>query len=492
MRELLKAALKTASGSMGSMLLGIIAMKIMAIVLGPSGVGLYSLLRQARDVLGRVGSLGGQMAVVQGLATRKGQMRDEYLVTTFWIFVLGALVIVAVLVSLAPWIAFLVFGNDDAESIKLVRWLALPSVLGVCLAYINGVLNGFRAIGRLALLQILGSSTTAVLAYPVSRLVETGYAIAFIGLMSVSQAVALAWGVRFAMREGWFTPLLQNLYVTLHLDALRHFFSIAGATFGAGLATTGTVLAIRALIVHHNGLAGAGLFDAAWTLSVTYVMLVLTSFGTYYLPTLSQAMNLEDRLLLIRQVMRLSTILIVPLITGVVVLKPLVIRVLYSDEFTPSLEIIRWMLIGDYFKVAAWVVTMPVLAYANMWVFLWAELLWSIGYLSFAALAIFVFDSMEGVGLAFLLIYIIYFGFYLCYVWMRYRLSFTKRMMLVWSLGLTLIVLASWHMWANTQVDWGAASVWLFAAVCFSWLSAKGGVVQELNILLRRVGGKSG
>ena len=41
--------------------------------------------------------------------------------------------------------------------------------------------------------------------------------------------------------------------------------------------------------------------------------------------------------------------LIVPLVVTTIVLKPAVVRLLYSPAFLPALEIMRWMLIGDYF-----------------------------------------------------------------------------------------------------------------------------------------------
>jgi len=76
MRELVKAVLKTGSGSGISLLLGVITMKVMAVVLGPSGVGLYSLLRQNMFSTISLGTLGGTVALIQGLASLKGQTRD--------------------------------------------------------------------------------------------------------------------------------------------------------------------------------------------------------------------------------------------------------------------------------------------------------------------------------------------------------------------------------------------------------------------------------
>ena len=190
---------------------------------------------------------------------------------------------------------------------------------------------------------------------------------------------------------------------------------------------------------------------------------------------------------LVQRVARLAILLMVPAMTSVIVLKPLVITILYSSEFAPSLEIIRWMLIGDYFKVAAWVFAIPALAYANMRVLFWAEMLWYGGFIAFAALALFGFSSMQGIGVGFLLMYAVLLAYYLHYVRSRHQLPLSRGMTVPWLVGLALIIGASWHTWSDTQVNWFASPLWIGAAVSFSWLSLNRNERREtLRMLLRR------
>ncbi len=307
MRNLLKATLKTGGASAGNLLLGAITMKVIAVILGPTGIGLYTLIRQTAEFSRRLGTVGGEAALVQGLASRKGEMQEKYLITTFWIFVLGALSIIVGLLVFAPWISLFVFDRGDQQTINLIRALSLPAALSVVATYLGGVINGFRAIGLLALLQVLGAAAMALLAYPVSRLVEVGYPTAFIVMVSAPLVVDIALGTWSAVRAGWLTPLFRDPRSYLDLDSFRHFFSLAGAMLIVGLLAEGMGLALRSLVVHYDGLHGAGVFAVAWSLSMTYVMLVLSSFGTYYLPTLSQTEEPSERVTLIRQVLRLTT-----------------------------------------------------------------------------------------------------------------------------------------------------------------------------------------
>jgi len=73
MRELLKAFLKTTSGTIGSLLLGTVSVKITAAMLGPSGIGLLSLLRQIHATTLVVATLSGQTVLVQSGAALAGR-----------------------------------------------------------------------------------------------------------------------------------------------------------------------------------------------------------------------------------------------------------------------------------------------------------------------------------------------------------------------------------------------------------------------------------
>ena len=488
MIEILRAVMKTVSGTLLSLVLRIIAVKIIAVMLGPSGVGLFSVLRQIRDVSSGLGTVGGQTALVQGLASREDQARDDYLVTAFWIFTAGALLTAGVLVVFAPFLSTLVFGARNESNIALTRGLAVPVALGVLVSYLSGVMNGFRAVGRLAVVQVIGAVVMVAAAYPVSLLVADGHPIAFVVMMAASQLLAAVFGLWVAVKQGWLKPLFSRSRARVDPEAFRHFSSFAGTTLFTVLAMTGAILAVRSLVLRQDGLAAAGVFDAAWTLSMVYVMLLMSSFSAYYLPTLSRTEDPAERVLLMQRILRLSVLALVPMITAVVVLKPLIIESLYSGEFLPALETIRWMLIGDYFKVGGWILSMPVLAYADMRIFFFTETLWSVGFVTLSALAVFGFDSLEGIGVGFLVLYGLYMVYYFGYSRARHGFRMSALDRITWAVGLLLIVAVSWYTWSDTEVYWLSAGVWVCAACGFSILFLSGSERRKgLSLLKSRM-----
>ena len=489
MREVLRAVFKTGSGSAISMLLNVVSSKIIAVITGPFGIGFYSMIQQLVRTASTAGAIGGGgVALTQGVACRKNQARDDFIVAVFWIFTIGAFLTSLALLFFAPWIALFAFGVNDEATVWLVRWLALPVALMIALTYLNGVLNGFREIGRLALIQITGSGVTAILSYPVSILVDTGYFVAFIGMMTISISAQIIVGLIKAYRQKYLHPIILNGFrLQIRRDAANSFFQIAGTLFFTSIFSSVILLVVRALIVQYNSLADAGIFNVAWVICMGYPIIILGSFGTYYFPTLSKATKQHERLILITDVFRLSTLLIVPLLIIMIVLKPLIIDIFYSEEFYNSLTIMRWMLIGIYFKTATWVFAMPMLAFADMKIYFWTENFWFAGFLGFSLLAVVTFSNLEIIGLGFLVLYAIYLIYTIHYTHSRHGFTLNKRWIIIWVNGLILIIVASILTWSETRIDVPMTIIWVAVSISFLLLSITKQERRHLwDIVIRR------
>ena len=93
MRELIRAVFKTGIGSSASMILSALSSKIMAVVSGPFGIGLYSLIQQLTQTVSASSLAGGGKTVMaQGIACREGKDRDDFIQTAFWLLVVGSII----------------------------------------------------------------------------------------------------------------------------------------------------------------------------------------------------------------------------------------------------------------------------------------------------------------------------------------------------------------------------------------------------------------
>ncbi|HEX8173192.1 MAG TPA: oligosaccharide flippase family protein [Thermoanaerobaculia bacterium] len=476
MRELLAAIAKTAGGSAAAMLAAAVAVKIIAVVAGTEGVGLFSILRQAQQTAVLLALLNGQNALVQGIASRADeQERRTYINTAMGIVAILTAIVVGVL-AVAP--ALLLRGLRVEAGVA--RVLALSVACGALSGFAAGILTGHRLIGRAAAVTVVNYVLVAAFALPAARAALRGHAAAFSWQLAAgtAAAAAFAWTAVVAAR---LTRLERPRWSPQVRAAARHFLGMASTLTIAAAAGYGLPLLMRMLIVRHFGFSGAGLFDVAWTLSMTYVMLILTGFSAYYLPALSGIRDPAERIELIGRVLRLAVILMLPLVTLVVVAKPLLVRLLYSEQFLPSLRIMRWMLIGDALKIVSWVFSYTMVAYADNRMYAATELIWGALAVGSVYLAVHSAHSLELIGVSFLVLYAAYLVLMSWYV--RRRHAFPLRLGARGvAAALAVIVAASLVTWNDVAMRWPFAIGAVLAAAAVSTLLLS---ADERNAALR-------
>ncbi|TMI77771.1 MAG: hypothetical protein E6H04_13535, partial [Bacillati bacterium ANGP1] len=281
MRELVIAALQTGGASVVALALGMVATKVFALVLGPAGIGFISLVRQTFQAAQMLATLNGQAAIAQGIASREDTSQARYLATVFWILLAGGGAVALAFLLVPSQVASSVMGRQDQGSVQVIRWLSVAVLAGVASTYLSGVLNGYRAIGRLAFLQAVGAAVAAVLAYPVARLLRAGHPVALTLQLAVPPLVVGVLGLAFALRGGWLPKPFRHAGLNFDAGAARGFLGLAAAMVLTGVVATSIPLAVRAITVRRFGLHGVGLFDVAWNISMNYIVLAIASWSTY-------------------------------------------------------------------------------------------------------------------------------------------------------------------------------------------------------------------
>ncbi len=468
MKALLSAAFKTTGSAIVAGICVVVANKILATETGTTGFGLYTVLTTLVLAVAGVATFNGSTALVQGIASRVGRAQADYIVTTFTIFAVATMVAIPAMVLLAPWLTPLITGRHDTRTIDLVRDGGVAVGLAIIYGYVTGVLNGFRAIGWLAWVRIGGAVSTVALALPVAHLVRAGHVDAFIILLTLPFLAEIAISLRVASRNGWLDAIVKAPRGVFRRDAARGFASIAGTFFIVGQIGSLGFLLVTSLVAHRQGLARVGLLNAAWNLSMQYVTLVLSAFATYYLPMLAQARDDREVGVLIRDVARLTSLATVPLVTAMIVLKPFVIVTLYSASFLPTLHMVRWMLLGDYLKIAAWVVGTPAIARANMRTFFLTDGGWWIAFTAGSVFSVTMFHSLEGIGITFVGLYLAYLGYYVHYAFVKHAFRFDRRTRNAWLGGLAVLLVAAGYTWNQSRVEWPAAIAFIGIACLLS------------------------
>ncbi len=479
MGELIIALLKTGSGTVGGLFIRAVTMKIISVFAGPSGVGVFSILRQVQQSAVTVGTCNGGVSLVRGVSGLRGPEQSMYLKTTAAIYIVFGAAMAVALITMSPLIARW-FGGLSPQLIVL---LSLPVLAGITRDYLNGLLNGFHAIGRLSLVQVFAALAGLTVAYPVAVLASRGHYAGFVAYLFATAAASVACLLYFIRKGGWAPDLKSRPY--WDSSSVRYFFRMAGAMLLSGTAGALALAAVRGIISRGMGMASAGFFDVNWTLSSMYIGLFLSSFATYYLPKLSACQDAE-KVDLVKRVGRLTICIIVPLLVLIVCVKPWIILIFYTRKFLPSLEMFRWMLIAGYLQVTAWIFSIVTIAKGMERPFLVSSIGWDAGFLFGVWAAVKFRLGLGAVGFSMVLLYGLSLAFNYFVISREISFKAPPRLLLNWFLGLLLIAGASFAQWRSFQVSLPVTLSFVLAALFLSWVFLEAGDKQGLYKLIAR------
>lgn len=446
---LVRAMSQTGLAALASGLLSAVATKIVAAVGGPAALATLTTLQQLRQaaVVGATGN--GQTALVRGASALAGVEQTEYVRTVLCAFA-AATSAVALGMILYPQV-FAALAGFGVGAVPMIPWLAVPVMLSSVLVFASALLNTLGAIGRLAVLSVIGSAAMALGVGPAAQTFTRGHGTALVVLLMFSSTLscAAALGVLLHFRDQlavWFRG--PGRWWSTH--AVRSFSAMSVAMLASGLAGSGALLAVRGHITATQGLTVTGQFDAAWGLSMNHVTLVLSSLQTYYLPELARSRSPAQRDAHISSVLTVATLTAAAAIAVIALLKPWLLTLFYSAAFRPAAGYLRWTLLGDYLKVTSWILSVPILAVADMKMFLAADL---VAYGVFVAVAVGLAPAVtaaSSAAVAFVAMYATHLLLCAIYLWHRLRFVPAVSAVAAWMAGLCLVTAASALTWRQT------------------------------------------
>jgi O-antigen/teichoic acid export membrane protein len=176
----------------------------------------------------------------------------------------------------------------------------------------------------------------------------------------------------------------------------------------SGLITLAVSYLTRIYIGREGGMEQVGLYSAGFAIIGTYVGLVFNAMATDYYPRLSGVAH-DNQLAkeTINQQAEIVILILAPILMIFFVFINWVVQLLYSSLFIPVNGMIQWAALGMFFRAASWSIAFLYLAKGVSKLFFINELLANIYCLILNVLG-YKFFGLDGLGIAFLLSYIIY------------------------------------------------------------------------------------
>jgi PST family polysaccharide transporter len=485
-RRILRSSSIIGGASFINIAVGLLRTKVLAILLGPAGVGLTSLYTGFLLTAGTFASMGvgtvGTRQIAEAFSKDEARAILVARRAMFWGTLLLAGAGALVVWSLRTILAVYVLGN--ASHSNAIGWLSLGVALTVAGASQGALIQGMRRIGDLARLTVYGSILNTILG--ITLLWRWGNA-GLIGYVLVGPLMTFVLGHVYVSK----LPKTRAGTVTIK-EITREWTTLLrlGLAFvGAGLATSLIQLWIRIDVGRVLGTASLGQYQAAWTISMQYVSFVLAAMAADYYPRLTGVIRDHQAAgRLVNEQTEIAMLLSTPVFIAMMAMAPWVIHLLYSASFTPAIEVLRWQVLGDVLKVASWPLGFIILAAGDGKTFFWSE---TAAWLVTAGLIGMLVPTigLRITGIAYLAMYIFYLP--LVYWLARRRIGFRwSRAVLRLSavafascVGVGIVAsLTRWGMWLGCLL---AAWFGVFALGRISHMGELGGPVGRLGKMAR-------
>ncbi len=482
-RTILRASSIIGGAQVINIAVGLVKIKAVALLLGPAGVGLVGLYQSLVQTAASVAALGIGTVGTRQIATAHAEGGDLAVGRTrralFWGTMILALIGAAIFWLARGWIAR-VFLADESRADD-VAWLSIGVALTVAAGSQGALLTGLRRIGDLARINVGSSVIGASLG--VLALWLWG-AQGLIAMILVAPLASFLLGHLYVLRLGPANGPPSGLP-----EMAREWQAMVTLGFAfmlSGLVTTLGHLTARTLVQRELGVEALGQFQAASAIGVTYLGFVLGAMGTDYYPRLTAAIrNHATATRLVNEQTEIALLLSSPVLLAMQGLAPWVIYLLYTEEFGPAIEILRWQLLGDVLKVISWPLGFVLLAAGAGKTFILTESL-GIGVFVFVVLIGLTHIGVTATGVAFLALY----AAYLPLVWWvgRRRIGFRwtpavkAQGLTVMAAAVTVDIAARWSAPLGASLGLGLAlATGTWALIRLSAMAAEGSRIARFG-----------
>jgi len=403
-------------------LIQIIRSKFIAVLLGPAGMGIAGLLTNSIGLISGLTNFGLGVSAVKDVAAANetdDARRISVVVAVFrrLVWITGALGAIITLV-LSSWLSQLTFGNKN-YTLAFV-WISVTLLFNQLASGQMVLLQGMRKLKYLANANLSGATLGLIITIPIYYFWGIDGIVPVIIITSlISMLVAFYFSSKISVEK---IKVTKEITFSEGKEMLRMgvLLSISG------LIATAASYILRVFINKTGGVNEVGLYSAGFTLISTYVGLVFTAMGTDYYPRLAGiANNSKKAISMINQQTEIAILILAPILTVFMIFVNWVVILLYSHKFTAINGMIHWAALGMYFRAISWSISYFFIAKGASKIYFWSELGMNI-YVLLLNIVGYYFWGLPGLGISYLIGFVIFFVQVYVIAKINYQFSFEK------------------------------------------------------------------
>lgn len=405
-----------------NIIIAIIRSKFVAILLGPTGMGISGLLTATTGFISSLTNFGLGTSAIKNVAAAEAT-GDNQRVTVIvavlnrLVWITGTLGLV-ITVILSPWLSQITFGNRDFTLAYI--WISVTLLFQQLTSGKLVILQGLRRLEYLAKANLLGSIFGLIITIPLYYFWHLKGIVPAI-ILSTFTSLILSWYYSDKVKIEK-VKITHKQTVKEGRDMLKMGFMLSLS----GLIAVGASYIIRIFISNTGGVEHVGFYNAGFAIINTYVGMVFTAMSTDYFPRLSAVGddNLKAKIL-INQQAEVAILILAPMLAALLIFVNWIIVVLYSVKFAEVSSLLLWAALGIYFKATSWSIGFIFLAKSESRLYFWNELIGNAYALLFNLIG-YKLAGLEGLGISFMVAYFVYLIQVFIVTRLKYSFSFDK------------------------------------------------------------------
>jgi PST family polysaccharide transporter len=416
------------------LLVSVVKNKVIAILLGPQGIGILSIFNSSTELIKTGAGLGISQSAVKDVAEANAS-NDRYSFSktitvtnraVIYTSLLGLIITVLFSPLLSRW------GFSDLNHTWSFVLLSIAVFFEIFANNQMAILKGMRMLRVLAKVSLFGSIVAVVLGLPTIYLWGEKGIVSSIILSSLSMALYSAYYVRKIDYERIHLKIKE--FIKSASSMLKMGISLMMSNFVAFFSN----LLIIGYIQKVGGLSDVGFFNAGTVLVVSYFSMVTTALNTDYYPRISA--KCSDNCALSGELFRQSLVgllLVQPLVIVFVILAPIAIRILYTPEFITVLDYTDIAIVGTLISVVSNCLGYILIAKQEARLYLIISVLFAVLIVPLY-IVFYHFWGLKGLGIAYTINVLAQLIVYAFYCWRKYGIVLKRE---IWTDLLFIIIL---------------------------------------------------
>lgn len=365
MKNIIKILFMLGGATFVSLLVTVIKRKLMAIYLGPVGLGIYAQVFNYFNLTTIIASFGLSQGITTFIARNnrasvsKSEM-NTILNSAMSISFFLSVIIILVTILFSKTVSILVLNNSSIYYLLIFVSIGIPfQVFGESLL---SYLQGMKRIKKISLasasISILGLlvSIPLIIYFGIFGAVISTILLAIITFIIYIYFCRGSLGFKFLLETFKFFKIVKSHY-------FPKLFKFGLLRFIQSTLTLLTFFIMRTIIIKKIGVASNGIYEAVYTFSLLYLPFLSNLLWSYSYPEYCQA---EDNITLskvVNKFLRLSLTITFPIIAILILARPILVeKVIFTEQFGPAIKLMPIRFLVDLLIVINWSFSVVLLA----------------------------------------------------------------------------------------------------------------------------------